>query len=426
MEMRSGGKWNSSTVRAEDTFAPAIAVVEIEERAGDDDSELLLISSSATFPQHSSSHACFLLQRIYLRGEGSWTRLQKSIRSVESSAGSILVIAEAYESMKPLCSFGFFSSFRYYMEVQAHKRQIFLPVGILLTALAILGSCMHAFLVSSSEEGKYGTNSDVQPFPKLHKFIAEPYFKKRDSLLDSDFGSFISNKLPLDSCAILQDKLNFMPRLSVLKRYLIGEGSHRRLLSSIGLNIEPVSVAELPRNLCKVISIERLPYGVFADPFELQHLLQRGVLRDAAVFGDTNLELPTSVSNCSVVEIHVDVAHNVFSGHMNGVEVNIELPLHARYPPLGELAFSRVEFGGPNIFVQCNIEGKSHNHSCLFIPTGNSAEESQTGIAWDIPCGIKEHNGIVSVVTFVSAVVSAFFIVLATICNSDIQTSAVM
>lgn len=94
--------------------------------------------------------------------------------------------------------------------------------------------------------------------------------------------------------------------------------------------------------------------------------------------------------------------------------------------PLGELAFSRVEFGGPNIFVQCNIEGKSHNHSCLFILTGNSAEESQTGIAWDIPCGIKEHNGIVSVVTFVSAVVSALFIVLATVCYSDIQTSAVM
>lgn len=126
------------------------------------------------------------------------------------------------------------------------------------------------------QEGKYDTNSDVQPFPKLQKFITEPYFKKRDSLLDSDFRSFISNKLPLDSCAILQDKLNFMPRLSVLKRYLIGEGSHRRLLSSIGLSIEPESVAELPRNLCKVISIERLPCGVFADPFELQHLLQRG------------------------------------------------------------------------------------------------------------------------------------------------------
>lgn len=44
------------------------------------------------------------------------------------------------------------------------------------------------------------------------------------------------------------------------------------------------------------------------------------------------MELPSSVSNCSVVEIHVDVSHNVFLGHMNRVEINIELPLHARYP----------------------------------------------------------------------------------------------
>lgn len=35
------------------------------------------------------------------------------------------------------------------MEVQAHKLQIFLLVGILLTSLAILGSCMQTFLVSS-------------------------------------------------------------------------------------------------------------------------------------------------------------------------------------------------------------------------------------------------------------------------------------
>ena len=47
--MRSGGKWNSSTVRVEGAFAPAIAVVEMDERAGDDDSELLLISSPLPF-----------------------------------------------------------------------------------------------------------------------------------------------------------------------------------------------------------------------------------------------------------------------------------------------------------------------------------------------------------------------------------------
>ncbi|KAL6970065.1 hypothetical protein U1Q18_029771 [Sarracenia purpurea var. burkii] len=41
--MRSTGKWKSSPARAEGAFPPAIAVVEMNERAGDDDRELLLI-----------------------------------------------------------------------------------------------------------------------------------------------------------------------------------------------------------------------------------------------------------------------------------------------------------------------------------------------------------------------------------------------
>ncbi|KAF5935795.1 hypothetical protein HYC85_026924 [Camellia sinensis] len=166
-------------------------------------------------------------------------------------------------------------------------------------------------------------------------------------------------------------------RMSVTQRHLIGEGSHRHLSSSIRLSIQPESTTEPPRHLCKIILVERLPSGIFADPFELQHLLERGVFTDAAVFGDTNLELPCVVSNRSVVEVHMDVGHNILAGHYNGLEINIQLPLHARYPPLGEHRFSRVEFGKPDIFIRCNIEGKSHDQGCLFMPTGTS-DESQT------------------------------------------------
>lgn len=56
------------------------------------------------------------------------------------------------------------------------------------------------------------------------------------------------------------------------------------------------------------------------------------VFTDAAVFGDTNLELPSVVSNRSVVEVHIDVDLNIVSGHSNGLEINVEVPLHARYP----------------------------------------------------------------------------------------------
>ena len=50
------------------------------------------------------------------------------------------------------------------------------------------------------------------------------------------------------------------------------------------------------------------------------------MFNDVSVFGDTNLEFPSFLSNRSVVEIHMDV------GHKNELDINIELPLHTRYP----------------------------------------------------------------------------------------------
>lgn len=52
------------------------------------------------------------------------------------------------------------------------------------------------------------------------------------------------------------------------------------------------------------------------------------VFRDVAVFGDTNLELPSFLSNRSAVEIHLDVDSNIF---YQSADINLELPLHARY-----------------------------------------------------------------------------------------------
>lgn len=49
---------------------------------------------------------------------------------------------------------------------------------------------------------------------------------------------------------------------------------------------------------------------------------------DAAVFGDSNLELPSAMSNRSIVEIHMDIRNNLLENY----ETVIQLPLHARYP----------------------------------------------------------------------------------------------
>ncbi|KAF3612373.1 putative protein vip1-like, partial [Capsicum annuum] len=107
----------------------------------------------------------------------------------------------------------------------------------------------------------------------------------------------------------------------------------------------------------EVIIVERLPSGVFADPFELQHLVQRGVFTDATVFGDTNLELPSFLSNRSLVEVHLEVNSNLTTQWKHELELNMELPLHSRYQPLGH-GFSRVEFASPDLFLRCNVEGK--------------------------------------------------------------------
>ncbi|KAM4106428.1 hypothetical protein ACB094_04G064900 [Castanea mollissima] len=229
------------------------------------------------------------------------------------------------------------------METWQHVQLcIYLLVGISFLFFFGTGSCMHSSSISSS----YG------------------------SLLDSDFQGFRAQVLPLGMCGKLPNHLNLVPRLSVLQHNLIGEGSHRHLSSSIRFSMDPESITDLSTHSCEVIIIERLPSGVFADPFELQHLLQHGAFNDVSVFGDTNLEFPSFLSNRSVVEIHMDV------GHKNELDIK---------------------------------KGTSHNQSCLFTSTSISSELER----------IKTHARIVSVVTVISALLSTLLIVLTCIFYSD-------
>lgn len=61
-------------------------------------------------------------------------------------------------------------------------------------------------------------------------------------------------------------------------------------------------------------------------------LLLFAVFSDVAVFGDTNLELPSVLSNLSVVEIHKGIDLNILSHNKNLLDFTIDLPLHSRYP----------------------------------------------------------------------------------------------
>ncbi|KAG8382508.1 hypothetical protein BUALT_Bualt05G0084600 [Buddleja alternifolia] len=276
------------------------------------------------------------------------------------------------------------------MEIQQFKQvQTNSMIRFLLIFLVIIHYSAHA---SSSYE-----QTDF-----VEKYIAKTYFEKYDSFVDSQFSFFIENEIPLGMSEMPRDNSNVM---SILHRNIIGEGSHRRLSSSMRLKTQ----SELTEQSCEIIIIERLPNGVFADPFELQHLVHRGVFNDVAVFGDTNLELPSFRSNQSVVEIHMI--------YEDDSEINLDVPLHARYPPLGH-GFSLVEFGQPDLFLCCcGLGGNSVNRSCLLMQT--SEDKASSPVIWEIPCGIKEHAQVVSAVSFGFAVVAALLIVLASISYSD-------
>ena len=101
------------------------------------------------------------------------------------------------------------------------------------------------------------------------------YFDKYENLHDSSFEDFMADKHSSSLCEVFPDNRNLDVRLSVLELSLIGEGSHRHLSSSIRLQTEAEYIRKLPAHFCEVIIIQRLPLGVFADPFELQHLHER-------------------------------------------------------------------------------------------------------------------------------------------------------
>ncbi|KAI3967899.1 hypothetical protein MKX01_027082 [Papaver californicum] len=272
--------------------------------------------------------------------------------------------------------------------------------------------------------GKCNNLQCASSLPCSEKYLSESYFKKHNILIDYNFQSFLKHDFPLRSCKLL-DNLNTVIKVPVLHRYLIGEGSHRRLFSFLRVSIQPhTTISELPEHFCEAVVIERLPSGVFADPFELQHLVQRGVFGNAAVFGDTNLELPSALSNRSVVEVHMDIGHNILSKHIDELEINLELPLHARYPPLDGSGYSNVVMGIPDLFIRCTTERNAVCERCLWVKTADHIISPADAVLWRIPSGNKAHSQLVFYVTFTAAFLSTMLIVLAAIYYSPNTNSS--
>jgi GPI mannosyltransferase 1 subunit X len=67
-----------------------------------------------------------------------------------------------------------------------------------------------------------------------------------------------------------------VPTLSELDRELVGEGSHRCIVYSMKFVSCPDAMGSfLDSYDAHLVMIEKLPNGVFADPFELRHLVEQ-------------------------------------------------------------------------------------------------------------------------------------------------------
>ena len=78
-----------------------------------------------------------------------------------------------------------------------------------------------------------------------------------------------------------------MPQLSTMSRNLDGDGSHRRVMSSMTIGIPFDGKMKLDAYDCNIVLIESLPVGVFADSFELLRL----VSKKGNLFSFTSLSL---------------------------------------------------------------------------------------------------------------------------------------
>lgn len=245
--------------------------------------------------------------------------------------------------------------------------------------------------------------------PCSHQFLTSSYFHNHSSLLDSEFHDFLVKSIDSSSlCKGLHYNSDEII-ISDLNRLLIGEGSHRQLVSKLRFTLHLDALKRLDARFCEAIIVERLPNGVFADPFELQHLVERRAFLAADVFGDTNLELPSALSNRSIVEVHSAIACDA---ETNRCEAVVRLPLHARYPPLNSNGYVEVVIGRPDIFLRCRPE-EVQNETCSWgVRNLDSVTKS---VVWRIPCGNEAHTGIVSSVTFVSALLCSLAIVFSAI-----------
>jgi hypothetical protein len=152
--------------------------------------------------------------------------------------------------------------------------------------------------------------------------------------------------------------------LQDVERILVGNGAHRTLQSVVTVALDSGRTIESQQPHCYLRILERLPTGVFADQYELQGLRRRGVVKEAFVYGDKNLERPALLSAQSIVDVHVTLLKEQSKQSSQVpllLQAKVSVPLHARYPVNAE--FTCTSSSTP-ILLDCLLDKKLLTPSC--------------------------------------------------------------
>lgn len=215
--------------------------------------------------------------------------------------------------------------------------------------------------------------------------------------------------------------------LQDLERTLVGNGAHRTLQSVVTVALHSGHTIESQQPHCYLRILERLPTGVFADQYELQGLRRRGVVKEAFVYGDKNLERPALLSGQSIVDVHVTLLKEQSKQSSQVpllLQAKVSVPLHARYPPLSVESHSVVRIPLPHIFVACKQAGVQDSSALdetvgdwrpVLLGAITTSTNSSKVVEWMVPAGKPAQFEVVARYTAIAALSGVLAVFVASV-----------
>eukprot|EP00850_Spirogloea_muscicola_P011476 SM000071S21100 [mRNA] locus=s71:416935:419966:+ [translate_table: standard] len=221
-------------------------------------------------------------------------------------------------------------------------------------------------------------------------------------------------------------------RVAACSRWLEGRGAHRALRTQVQLELKPerppaeggmTGPGPPPTASCTpaLALVERLPSGVFVDPFELQRLHRAKQCSQAMVCGTVDLERPSPLCEPSGAMVFADeatTADEPGKPHELLRHFSARLPVHARYPEVDMgpcRKHATVLLLPPLLLITCYDTSLNKSEQEASIAEAiwteldmdllsEAKDEQVVPLEWLVPVGCSEHAWLVTWVTGITAV----------------------